>query len=135
MTKDYGIKKVNSFNSDIRNSIRFGETTYIRSEIQSLIRTLKEKNIEPIIVTAPCYKYYTDELDSRVENDKQNFIHQLKEKYSLHYLNCQSDSSFKEYHFFNVDHLSIAGADLFTAKIQGFIDSVYSTKSSLESID
>ncbi len=128
MTKEYGLKKVNSFNSDIKNSIRFGETFFIRSEIESLIKTLKDKNIEPILVTAPCYKYYTNELDPRVEKDKLNFIHHLQKKYGIHYLNAQSDTSFKEHHFFNVDHLSVDGAALFTSKIQGLIDSVYTNK-------
>ena len=125
LTENFGKQKIKEFNAYIKSSIQSKEHEYIWTELESLIFTLKSRNIIPILVTAPCYKYYTNNLNLQILHDNLQYINKLKEKYSLVYLNSLNDLSFTASFFYDNDHLNTYGAAKFTMKIDSIINSLY----------
>ncbi len=112
-----GKERVSVFEKDIRSS---EEHKFICHELDTLISILKQHNITPILVTAPCYKTFTMFLDPKISNENQAFIFDLQKKYNVFYVNSQNDPSYQENDFYNNDHLNRAGATRYAL----FLDSV-----------
>ncbi|MBK6700264.1 MAG: hypothetical protein IPG55_10285 [Saprospiraceae bacterium] len=118
LTEKLGKKRVESFNADIKNSRQTKEHEYICSELELLIDFLKQKEIIPILITVPCYKYYTVNLDSNILESNLQYINKLKEKYNLVYLNSLNDTSFNASDFYNNDHLNKYGAEKYSKNLK-----------------
>jgi hypothetical protein len=108
---------------DVINSSK--EHSYICSEFESLIELLKEKNITPVIVSTPCYKYVTQYLDNKILKENLSLVNKLKEKYNLVYLNSLNDTSFKADDFYDCDHLNKFGSAKFSIQLNNFINSLH----------
>lgn len=117
-----GKQKAEHFDDEINSS---NEHRYICSEFESLIALLKQKNITPVLVSAPCYKYVTDNLDKNRMDENLLFVKKLQAQYNLAYLNSLEDTSFKIEDFYDCDHLNKFGAEKFTMKINNLINSLH----------
>jgi hypothetical protein len=122
MTKKAGKQKAEHFDDQINSS---KEHKYILLEIESLMSLLKKRNITPVLVSAPCYKYVTDNLDNKRLEENLLFVNKLKEKYNLVYLNSLKDSSFKVEDYYDCDHLNKYGAAKFTTQIDSLINNLH----------
>ena len=101
------------------------EHSYIRSEIESLIQLLKKRNITPVFVSSPCYKYVTQYLDNKILEENLSFVNNLKEKYNLAYLNSLKDTSFRAEDFYDCDHLNKHGSAKYSIQLNNFINSLH----------
>jgi hypothetical protein len=122
MTEKAGKQKAEHFDDQINSS---KEHNYILSEIDSLIKLLKDKNITPILISAPCYKFVTEYLDSNRLNENSLLVKTLQKKYNLVYLNSLKDTSFRIEDYYDCDHLNIYGAAKFTLQINSLINSLH----------
>jgi hypothetical protein len=122
LTYKEGKKKVFDFEVDINQSIISKENDYVRSELESLIIFLKQRQIIPILITTPCYKYFTDNLDKQILRNDSLYIEKLAAKYKLFYINSLKDTSYKIEHFHDNDHLNQYGAKKYTIFLDNIID-------------
>lgn len=85
----------------------------ILMDLEDFIKTLKAKNITPILLTMPCYKDYVKALNKnfvkRTESDFQN----LAKKYHLEYWNYLN-FPMERTDFHDCDHLNVKGAEKFS---------------------
>ena len=122
MIEKGGKQKAEHFDDQVKIS---KEHKYILSEIESLISFLKQKNIVPVLVSAPCYKYFTDNLDNKILEENSLFVKKLQEKYNLPYLNSLQDTSFRLEDYYDCDHLNKYGAAKYTMKIDSLINTLH----------
>jgi hypothetical protein len=122
LTEKSGKMKAEHFD-DVINSSK--EHNLIYSEFESLVQILKEKNITPVIVSAPCYKYVTQYLDNKILKENLSFVKKLKEKYNLVYLNSLNDTSFKAEDFYDCDHLNKYGSAKYSIQLNNLINSLH----------
>lgn len=82
--------------------------------LDELFSALKDKNIQAVIVTTPCFHSYYDNLNFEKYRRMQNGIEALTQKYNLHYYNYLKDDRFSAEDFFDSDHLNTRGAEKFS---------------------
>ncbi len=82
--------------------------------LENMIVLCKENNIRPIIITAPTWHSYYDNLDKTQYDEMQNTIKNIQSKYNIEYYNFIKDSRFEADDFYDGDHLSNIGAEKFT---------------------
>jgi hypothetical protein len=121
LTDRYGKERAMSFDLTINQSIASNEHIKIKKEYEDLIRFLNQKNIFPILVTAPCYESFSKYLNKDIINGNNEFIQNLQKKYKLLYVDLLNDSSFNKTDFFNNDHVNKKGAMKYTRKVDSLI--------------
>lgn len=82
--------------------------------LDELFSTLKERNIQAVIVTTPGVQTYYNNLNAERYMRMQNEIQALCQKYGLEYGNYLKDERFDDEDFYDGDHLSTQGAEKFS---------------------
>jgi hypothetical protein len=105
-----GRKRVLSYNADMQ--MENYDRNYQR--LDELFRLLRQKGIEPVIITPPVYRTCRDNLDPARVRKMEELIHSLCSRYKAHYFNYLADNRFILADFSDNDHLNPQGAEKFT---------------------
>ncbi|WP_284652325.1 D-alanyl-lipoteichoic acid biosynthesis protein DltD [Flavobacterium terrisoli] len=89
------------------------EKKEIVNDLEDFIKTLKAKNITPILITMPCYEDYVKMLHKNVIKRSESDFKNLAEKFNLEYWNYLNHPM-KRTDFHDCDHLNINGAVKFS---------------------
>ena len=105
-----GRKRVLSYNSDMQAD------NYNRNyqRLDDVFRLLRQKGVEPVIITPPIYHTCYDNLDPAKLRKMEELIHALCSRYQVHYFNYLEDKRFILADFSDNDHLNPQGAKKFT---------------------
>jgi len=125
LTSLKGKIRVNWFNEIIDNNIL--EREKILTNLEEFILFLKNRNVEPIILTLPCHKFCTNKLSNIIINSNKKDIKYLCDRYkikSIYFLNKEFSDSL----FFDVDHLNKNGASFISKMINDSIIKYERTK-------
>ena len=95
-------------------SMRVEHIAQNKRYLDELLSALKEKNIEAVIVTTPCFHSYYDNINTEKYVRMQNEVHGLSQKYGLVYRNYLKDSRFTLEDFQDGDHLNTSGMEKFS---------------------
>ncbi|WP_196889974.1 hypothetical protein [Aureivirga sp. CE67] len=99
------------FNGKTVNS---NEKEDVLKDLEDFIQLLKDKNIQPVLITSPCIKEFRDLLDEKIKAQNEKDIAYLVEKYGLPYFNYfNGEEYFEKDEFYNCDHLNLKGAEKF----------------------
>lgn len=103
----------------IKNDVYFNKNiNYLRE----ILNYAKGRNIKVVLLTAPAFHTYVDNLDKLRLNKTVTELTKLDLEYeNVTYTNMLQDSSFKEADFFDADHLNEIGAKKFTVKIDSIM--------------
>ncbi len=82
--------------------------------LDELLGALKEKDIQAVFITLPCFSSYYNNLNAARYLRMQNEIKALCRKYGLEYRNYLKDEPFADEDFFDSDHLNTRGAEKFS---------------------
>jgi hypothetical protein len=117
---DWQIKTRAKFlNNEIEKSV---EREEILEDLRDFIIKLKERNIEPILITNPMFKEIFKDLNPTfIENNKKD-IDNLTDEFNLLYLDFSSEF-YKKTNFHNVDHLNEKGAVIYSRDINDLLKS------------
>ena len=86
--------------------------------LNKMIDFCAERNIRVIMLTAPAYKTYSQNLDPMQLNTTLNAIHNSIASHSnASYINLLQDTSFIKEDFYDADHLNEIGAKKLTLKV------------------
>ncbi len=83
--------------------------------VDKLFALLRQKGIEPVIITPPLYKTCYDYLDPAGVRKMEELIHPLCARYKVRYFNYLKDGRFVLDDFSDNDHLNPQGAAKFTS--------------------
>jgi hypothetical protein len=89
------------------------ERTQIIDDLEDFIVQLKNKNITPIFITAPCYSDFRTFLNKNILIQNQIDINNLCNKYHLKYFNF-FEEPFGKNEYYDCDHLNDIGANRFS---------------------
>lgn len=84
------------------------------TQLQRLVQFCKTHNIQLILVTTPCWKTYTDNLDEKQLAKTYELTHKFASEYGLPYFDYLKDERFIPNDFYDSNHLSDVGAEKFT---------------------
>lgn len=95
---------------------KFNESRYIenRNYLESLLSSLKKRNIIPLIITPPVFSTYSKYADKNKIKKNNEIINYLCKKYNCQYLDYFTDNRFVKSDFKDNDHLNFAGAEKFS---------------------
>jgi hypothetical protein len=79
-----------------------------------LIKTLKRKNIIPVIVTPPVFLTYSKFINKKKWSKIQVEIKDICSMYNINYYDYSTDSRFVKHDFLDNDHLNFIGAEKFS---------------------
>ncbi|WP_196895922.1 hypothetical protein [Aureivirga marina] len=112
-----------------RKTLNSTEKEMVMKDLEEFISILKEKNIQPILITSPCIKEFRDLLDEKVKKQNMKDIQYLVEKYQLPYFNFfDGEKFFDKNDFHNCDHLNQKGAKKYASLLNDRINSFYFEK-------
>ena len=97
-------------------------------EIEQIISLCKEKNINLIFVTTPCWHTYRSYLNEDQLNKLYSIIHKLQRKYEISYFDFFQDERFNAEDFFNSSHLSELGEMKLTKILESEINKLENKK-------
>jgi len=85
-----------------------------------IVKYLKEKNINCLLVTSPYYHSYTDEFPKKDIVEMHNIVNQIKNEHKVKYFDFSRDTTFtyNNKYFHNADHLNDEGKRIFTEKFK-----------------
>lgn len=87
------------------------------------LQLLKEKGVQPIIISTPIYHTFYDNMDPHYFKQMQSSISVQTEKFKLPYLNFMNSSKFDAVDFNNANHLNDLGAIKFAKILADTLDS------------
>ena len=93
--------------------------------LDGLFSVLKERNIQAVIITTPCYHTYYDNLKPELYQRMQSEIEALRQKYGLEYDNYLKDERFTAEDFADSDHLNTQGAEKFSTILKNEVVKKY----------
>lgn len=95
-------------------TINSAEKEAVLKDLEDFIQTLKDKNIQPVLITSPCIKEFRDLLDEKIKAQNEKDIQYLVKKFNLPYFNYfRGEDYFEKEEFHNCDHLNQKGAEKF----------------------
>jgi hypothetical protein len=101
------------FNSLVTSS---KEREKVLADLDDFIAKLKEKNVVPVLFTAPCFESFNARLDKQVDDQNEKDILMLIKKHDIKYWDFSSaDLTASDFH--NCDHLNKIGAKKFSDMI------------------
>lgn len=89
------------------------EKQEILNDLEDFIKTLKAKNIIPILISTPCYESYVKMLNKNVIKKSESDFEKLAIKFDLEYWNYLN-FPLERTDFHDCDHLNIKGAVKFS---------------------
>jgi len=93
------------------------------TRLQKITDYCTNHKIQLVLVTTPCWKIYTDNLDSsRLAKMREIMSDYCKRNPNVLYLNYLTNTRFVADDFFNSDHLSTIGAEKFTKILKADIE-------------
>lgn len=107
LTDVSGKNRVQIFDDIIKKNKH--EKKEIIANLNSFIRILKSKNIEPILYTLPCHPFYIKNLDSTIVTQNNIDVKNICKQHSIKYLNYLYEN-IADSCFYNIDHLNVKGA-------------------------
>ncbi len=110
-----GKTRVN-YHSEGYNAVNVKEGT---AHLEEIIKMLKAKNIEAVLVTTPVYKTYSSNARPEVIAAMKQVTDEMQSKYGCKYFNYFTDARFSIDDFADNDHLNYLGA----AKFSKILDS------------
>ena len=109
-----GIERVSFHDSIMSEKGREENVRYLAN----IINILKAKNIQPVLITTPVYKTYSDHVNMDKYNWIQKTLSDIARKDNINYLNYFYDKRFIARDFYNSDHLNSTGAKKMTLVLQ-----------------
>ena len=88
-----------------------------QQHIENMIKLADKKGVEVVLITAPTYLTYYNNIDRKYFAEMKSSIETIKTKYDIIYYNFLDDSDFVITDFRNANHLCNDGAKRFTKKI------------------
>jgi len=82
--------------------------------LNKMIKILKQKSIEPILITTPTHRSYYKNLDVKIINIINNTVENITKHHKIKYYNYLKDDRFVDSDFYNCDHLNYNGAKKFS---------------------
>jgi hypothetical protein len=100
---------------NVHNSMLSSKNYYDNTEIlDNMLHILRNRKIEPVLITIPVYKTYSKYVDSIIDSRNKNIINKLCDKHKCRYFNYFTDYRFTINDFFDNDHLNSRGAQKFS---------------------
>ncbi|MEO6232768.1 MAG: hypothetical protein ABJB11_17140 [Ferruginibacter sp.] len=93
-------------------------------DLENLIKTLQEKNINVILFSSPTYAGYNNFLDPSIADQNTKDIRTLCDKYNLQYWDFITEPLFVQHDFYNADHLNKTGAHKFSMMLNDSINKI-----------
>lgn len=93
--------------------------------LDELFAALKQRNIQAVMITTPCFHTYYDNLNDERYARMQNEIQNLRQKYDLQYYNYLTDERFTAEDFSDSNHLNKAGAEKFSRIVKNEVIATY----------
>lgn len=103
--------RVDGFNQKIEGS---NEKQEILTDLTDFLKTLKSKNITPVLFTTPVYSEFYELLDNNIKAQNRKDIDCLCKKMRLHYFDFSDSKAFSKADFYDSDHLNKQGARKFS---------------------
>lgn len=89
--------------------------------LKALAMFCKERNIQLILITTPCWHTYYDNLDEKQWAKTYELIDELQEEFDVPYYDFLKDERFEADDFYDSNHLSDVGAEKFSKILSGII--------------
>lgn len=88
--------------------------------VEEMLSLCRERGWKPVLVIVPYLRLYNECFPDDVREATQDRVRSMAEAYGVPWLDCSQDADFAENfdYFKNIDHLNIAGANAFAAKLQ-----------------
>ena len=114
--------KVASKRHEVKTNLYFSKNIIA---LRKIIEFAKSRNIEVILLTAPAFYTYIDNLDKPKLNRTITTLMKLDMEYdNVSYTNILKDTSFTEVDFYDADHLNEIGARKLTIRIDSIISRI-----------
>jgi hypothetical protein len=114
-----GKKRVERFDKLIHKNM--SSKNKILESLDQFILFLKNKNINPVLVTLPCHGYFNKYLDKEIVRQNKIDALDICRKHNIFYLNF-SNERLPDSCFYNIDHLNKEGAKRISKKINNYIN-------------
>lgn len=104
------LDRANSFRENPHDT----ERNEVIADLGEFIVYLKNRNIEPILISSPTYKEYNTFLNEKQLEKNEKDLDSISYNFNIQYWSFYNDSRFFKEDFYNQDHLNKKGAEKFS---------------------